>query len=197
MNDQRRLEWLFEIGRRVARLGQAGESLDVLAFDGNQPASDDSHLLSHWAPTPFVLEGVCYRSLTHLLMAARAELFGDAGARVKILREPDPAAAERIGLASHGASEWTWARLRNALLIRGNLCKAVQNLSVRRLLLASADPVIVAAGVADEELCVGLSRDDLRIARPGEWQGLNLLGFSWMDVRERLRQGDLALVEPS
>lgn len=197
MNDQRRLEWLFEIGERAARLEQAGKSLRVLAFDGNQPSDDDSHLLSQWAPTPFVMEGVCYRSLTHLLMAARAELFGDAATRVKILREPDPAAAERIGLAIQGASEWTWASLRSALLYRGNLCKAVQILSVRRLLLASDDTVIAAAGVADRELCVGLSRDDPRIGRPGEWQGLNLLGFSWMEVRQRMRQGDLPFVEPS
>jgi ribA/ribD-fused uncharacterized protein len=177
MNDQRRLEWLFEIGQRAARLEQAGKSLGMLAFDGNQPASDDSHLLSQWAPTPFVMEGVCYRSLTHLLMAARAELAGDTGARVKILREPDPAAAERIGLAVLGASEGTWASLRSALLYRGNLCKAVQLPGVRRLLLASEDAVIAAAGVVDRELCVGLTSDDPRIARPHEWKGLNLLGF--------------------
>jgi ribA/ribD-fused uncharacterized protein len=197
MSEQRRLEWLFELGRRVARLEAAGEVLEVLAFEGNQPATDDSHLLSHWAVTPFVIDGVCYPTLSHLLMAGRAQLFADTAARLRILRSPEPEEAERLGYAVRGADDGAWAGLRSTLLYRGNLCKALQNQGARRALLGSGDAVIVSAGVSERVMGVGLRRDDSSVRLPDKWLGLNLLGLALMDVRERLRQGDLQFADPS
>jgi ribA/ribD-fused uncharacterized protein len=189
MNKQQRGEWLREIRQTADRLEGEGRSLGVLVFEGNQPAADEVHLLSQWACTAFVADGVFYPTLTHFLMAGRAEVFGSATARLRILRARGPREAEALGYQVKAPSESSWATLLETLLDRGTLCKAIQNDSVQRVLLASAEAVIVSAGLADDLMGVGLRRDDARVSRPSQWQGQNLLGLALMDVRERLRGG--------
>ena len=48
------------------------------------------------------------------------------------------------------------------------------------------DRVLVEASPVDRIWGIGLAADDVRAQKPGQWRGLNLLGFALMEVRREL-----------
>lgn len=69
----------------------------------------------------------------------------------------------------------------------GNQAKFEQNPRLRGFLLSTGEQVLVEASPVDPIWGIGLAADHPDATRPEAWQGLNLLGFALMDVRERLR----------
>ena len=52
---------------------------------------------------------------------------------------------------------------------------------------AQLDRVLVEASPVDSIRGIGLAADNARAENPRQWNGLNLLGFALMEVRDRLR----------
>lgn len=71
-------------------------------------------------------------------------------------------------------------------MVSGNLEKFAQNPGLQRYLLDSGNRVLVEASPLDRIWGIGLEARDPAAADPERWQGLNLLGFALMEVRERL-----------
>jgi ribA/ribD-fused uncharacterized protein len=55
-------------------------------------------------------------------------------------------------------------------------------------LLETGDHVLVEASPVDAVWGIGLAAQDERAGNPMQWQGLNLLGFSLMQVRTELSE---------
>ena len=175
-----------EVAARIAR----GERVKFLFFWGHQPARDGSVgacCLSQWWPSPFIADGTTFATAEHYMMWAKARLFGDDTTAEKVLGAGHPQQAKRLGRQVRDFDETTWNARRYGIVIAANQAKFAQHADLRDFLLGSGQRVLVEASPLDHIWGIGMAADDDRAARPDQWQGLNLLGFALMHVRENLR----------
>lgn len=161
-----------------------------LFFWGHTPARDGSitkSCFSQWWAAPFSIDGITYPTAEHWMMASKARLFGDSDTLAKILSCGHPKQAKDLGRGVTGFDETTWLAHRFDLVVRGNEAKFRQHPPLGDFLLGTGERVLVEASPVDRIWGIGLAEDDDRAEKPGEWRGLNLLGFALMEARDRLR----------
>ena len=121
------------------------------------------------------------------MMASKARLFNDAEIRAQILVAPDPKTAKAIGRLVSGFDDEVWRANARRLVVEGNVHKFQQNSTMRDILLATGNAVIVEASPRDCIWGIGLGQDNPKAHNPETWRGKNLLGFALMDVRENFQ----------
>lgn len=170
-------------------IGNGGQP-KYLMFWGHQPLPGNQvgkPCLSQWWPAEFTIDGVAYASAEHFMMASKARLFGDDEAVPGILAAPHPREAKVLGRKIRGFDDETWARHRFSLVVEGNVAKFGQHAALRDFLLSTGSRVLVEASPRDRIWGIGLGANNELSADPGNWRGLNLLGFALMEARCRLR----------
>ncbi|PHM61139.1 NADAR family protein [Xenorhabdus ishibashii] len=169
---------------------QSGKKLKYLFFWGHK-TDHSNHItkscLSQWYPAPFTVDNIEYASAEHYMMAGKARLFNDHEALKKIINAKNPGAAKAYGREIRGFNQSIWDRHRLNIVIEGNLAKFSQNKSLAEFLLNTGDKILVEASPVDRIWGIGLSEDTLNINNPLMWDGLNLLGFALMAVRDKLK----------
>jgi len=166
-----------------------GECPDFLFFWGHRPRRDGEigpECLSQWWPAEFRIDGIAYSTAEHFMMAAKARLFRDEEMAGRILETPSPRDAKALGRAIRDYDEQLWVERRSSIVVEGNTAKFGQNPLLKAYLADTAGCVLVEASPTDKVWGIGLAASDSRAMRPSQWEGLNLLGFALMDVRERL-----------
>ena len=128
-----------------------------------------------------------YATAKRWMMAAKARLFNNDAALQEILVAPDPKTAKALGRGVQNFDDRIWKQNARRLVTQGNVAKFGQNAELGAFLLASGDAAIVEASPRDCIWGIGLGQDNPKSQHPDTWRGQNLLGFSLMDVRERLR----------
>ena len=68
----------------------------------------------------------------------------------------------------------------------GNVEKFVQNPALKDFLINTQKRILVEASPVDKIWGIGWAADDEQAQTPEQWQGLNLLGFALMEVRQQL-----------
>lgn len=167
----------------------AGERFGYLCFWGHRPRADgvpSAACFSQWFPAEFTVHGIRYATAEHWMMAEKARLFDDGLALAQVLAKDDPAAAKAAGRAVRGFDEAVWRRHRFDIVVRGNFAKFEQHPPLRDFLFATGARVLVEASPVDPVWGIGLAAGDPRAQDPMQWQGLNLLGFALMAVRDAL-----------
>jgi len=143
--------------------------------------------LSQWYPASFSVDGQTFATAEHFMMAAKAQLFGDTDTYERILVAPTPGAAKDLGRRGRGFDDEGWKVVCVGIVIQGNLEKFRQNTELSDFLLGTANRVLVEASPVDRIWGIGLATDDPRAVDPEQWEGPNLLGFSLMAARQKLR----------
>ena len=82
-----------------------------------------------------------------------------------------------------GFQEESWRQVREQIVLCGNFQKFLQNPPLRSFLLQTGDRILVEANPYDRIWGIGMSKYQSGIQDPGNWRGLNLLGFALMQVR--------------
>ncbi len=141
---------------------------------------------SQWYEAPFEYDGNQYLTAEHFMMAEKARLFGDQEAAKKAVLAKTPGEAKRIGREVKGFDEEIWLQHRFDIVVKANLLKFSQNSDLKNYLLNTGERVLVEASPVDSIWGVGLAADNPLVESPESWQGLNLLGFALMEVREQL-----------
>ena len=165
-----------------------GERLKFVFFWGHQPGKSgvSASCFSQWYAAPFFVEGQQYQTAEHFMMAEKAALFGDKITREEILKAPNPGAAKALGRKVRGFDETAWIERRFSIVVQANHAKFSQNAELVQFLRATGSRVLVEASPVDRVWGIGLAADDERTNDPNQWQGLNLLGFALMQVRNGL-----------
>ena len=104
-----------------------------------------------------------------------------------ILASTDPSKVKALGRKVKGYDESRRVAHRFAIVVAGNYAKFSQNEALTAFLLSTGDKVLVEASPVDQIWGIGLARDGPHAAHPDKWNGLNLLGFALMEVRDMLR----------
>ena len=175
-----------ELRARVA----AGWEPDFLCFWGHTPKPRQTHVgrecLSQWYPAPFVVDGRTFPTAEHLMMHRKAMLFEDHAVAARIMNVRDPGEAKALGRTVRGFDETVWARSRFEIVVAASLAKFSQNLALRAFLLSTKQRVLVEASPHDAIWGIGLAESNPASRTPGQWPGLNLLGFALMQARREL-----------
>jgi ribA/ribD-fused uncharacterized protein len=166
----------------------AGEKLKFVFFWGHRPGKNgiSASCFSQWYEAPFTVDGERFPTAEHFMMARKAALFEDWPTRAQVLGAPNPGAAKAFGREVRGFDEAVWRQHRFAIVCAANEAKFTQNPELRDFLIKTGSRVLVEASPVDRVWGIGLAQDDERASDPNLWQGLNLLGFALMHVREDL-----------
>jgi hypothetical protein len=118
------------------------------------------------------------------MMAEKANLFGDQDIRAQVLQALTPNAAKALGRSVRGFDNQIWLQHRFDIVVRANQAKFSQNPELNAYLEQTGSKIIVEASPVDNIWGIGLAQDDEKASNPNLWQGLNLLGFALMQVRD-------------
>jgi ribA/ribD-fused uncharacterized protein len=169
-----------------------GQKFKYLFFWGNEVSRDGSitasSLSQWWEGHPFTEASNTYLTAEHYMMAGKARLFGDEENLAKILQAVHPAEAKKLGRQVRNFRHETWLSHRCEIVIRANQLKFSQHPALKEFLLNTQDRILVEASPYDQIWGIGLAEDHAFAAVPEKWQGINLLGFCLMEVRDTLRQ---------
>lgn len=143
---------------------------------------------SQWYPAPFEVDGDRFLTSEHWMMAQKALLFDDQEIYDKILEAPSPKYVKGLGRQVRGFKQDIWEENRYRIVCEGNFYKFSQNLELKWFLLGTGKRVIVEASPVDKIWGIGLAEKDRKIHDVNQWDGLNLLGFALMEVRDQLTE---------
>ncbi len=169
---------------------QAGKETDFLFFWGHRRDKNGGvgkGCFSQWWEQKFIVDGITYSSAEHWMMAGKAKLFKDEEMWEKIIQSDSPAAAKKLGRKVRNFQEHAWIENRYEIVREGNWHKFSQSEVLKGVLLGTKEKVLVEASPYDRIWGIGLSANAEGIEHPKNWQGLNLLGFALMEVRDQLR----------
>ncbi|RYD51210.1 MAG: NADAR family protein [Sphingobacteriales bacterium] len=176
------LNWLLETIR-------TDTAVDYLLFWGHQKSKDGTitvSCFSQWWPSPFTVEGVVYQTAEHWMMAQKALLFKDQVSYQKIVEAGSPKEAKALGRGVQNYEDALWTEKRFEIVVAGNMHKFSQDDGLAAFLHSTGTKVLVEASPVDPIWGIGLSADSPKAQDPTQWNGLNLLGFALMAVRDRL-----------
>lgn len=122
----------------------------------------------------------------HYMMYSKAILFGDQVAAQKILLAKNPGEAKATGREVAGFDQQTWTERRFDIVVSGNLAKFSTYPELKQFLINTGKRVLVEASPVDKIWGIGLAENDANCENPKRWNGLNLLGFALMEVRDQL-----------
>lgn len=165
------------------------ESLKFLYFWGHTNKSNEAvgkFCFSQWYESPFVVDGVTYKTAEHWMMAKKALLFGDLEIFQKIVISDKPGEVKDLGRRISGFDDEIWTAERYEIVKAGNLHKFKQYPELSEYLLGTGNRILVEASPVDLIWGIGLAQDHADASSPNRWLGLNLLGFALMEVRDIL-----------
>lgn len=177
------LKWLFQ---QIT----AGEPLSFLFFWGHKRAKDgkiSKSCLSQWWPDTFEDDDITYKTAEHYMMAEKARLFKDDQHLQAILEAEDPGKAKQLGRKVKGFDQQVWMDHRFDIVVKGNLLKFSQNEHLKEFLVNTGNRILVEASPTDRIWGIGMQQGEPGIEAPKKWNGLNLLGFALMEVRDELQ----------
>lgn len=164
-----------------------------LFFWGHQKSKSGeltSSCFSQWWTSPFIIDNVKYDTAEHWMMAQKALLFDDKEIYEKVIVAKSPAEAKALGRQVRNFDDTTWNSKRFEIVVKGSLEKFTQNKDLGDFLLSTKDRVLVEASPVDRIWGIGLTADSDKAENPKRWNGLNLLGFALMEVRDMIRNNN-------
>lgn len=121
------------------------------------------------------------------MMYKKAMCFHDENVAEQIMAIDDVATIKKLGRLVSGYDDNIWSGFRQIVVYEGLIQKFIQNQDLRNLLLGTQDGILAECAVRDCIWGIGLSMKDARRYDINEWKGMNLLGYSLMMVRNKLK----------
>lgn len=157
--------------------------MKVICF--HNPEEENGYL-SNWYYSDFVVEDIKFTSMEQYMMYEKSILFHDFGTAKKILDTDDVSTIKALGRAVHNYNENQWNGLRQIIVYDGLCEKFKQNLSLMKLLKDTGTSLLAECAVNDKIWGIGISMNDPKRFDLNMWKGSNLLGYSLMQVRNKL-----------
>ncbi len=147
-------------------------------------------IFSQWYDTPFLVDNIEYKTSEHWMMACKARLFNDMELFDKIIKSNKPGEAKELGRQIRNFDAAEWDNKKYEIVKDGNIHKFTQNKKLRDYLINTGERVLVEASPIDSIWGIGLDSNSNGIENPYTWQGLNLLGFALMEVRDFVKNSN-------
>lgn len=148
---------------------------------------EENGWFSNWYPSVFELAGVRFTSLEQYMMYQKAVRFGDQDSATRILETDDPGQIKALGRGVSGYDDSLWSGIRQLIVYEGAVAKFSQDAELRKRLTDTGISLLAECAVRDRVWGIGLSMTHPDRLDPQKWQGQNLLGYTLMMVRDKLR----------
>ncbi len=148
---------------------------------------EENGFLSNWYPSHFSVDDNKFASMEQYMMYKKAVTFNDEKIANEILSITDVAEIKRLGRLVYGYNDNIWNGLRQIAIYEGLIEKFIQNDTLREKLLETQDAILAECAVKDCIWGIGLSMTDDNRFEMSKWRGQNLLGYSLMMVREKIK----------
>lgn len=143
--------------------------------------------LSNWYHSPFIINGICYDSIEQYMMYQKALTFNDMETAEKILKTKNFREVKILGRQVKNYNDTIWNGIRQIVVYEGLLAKFSQNEDIKNQLLNTGNEILVECSATDKIWAISLTIDNVDSKDITKWKGQNLLGFSLMKVRDKLR----------
>ena len=104
----------------------------------------------------------------------------------KIMAASDFGEIKALGRQVRNYDDRIWSGIRQIVVYEGLVEKFRQNPDLKEQLLATGDALLAECAFNDRIWAIGLTMQDANRLNIEKWRGQNLLGFSLMQVREKL-----------
>lgn len=158
--------------------------MNVICFHN---PDEENGFLSNWYPSHFSVDDNKFTSMEQYMMYKKALTFNDEKIANEILSITDAAEIKRLGRMVSGYNDGIWNGLRQIIIYEGLIEKFIQNDTLREKLLETQDAILAECAVKDCIWGIGLSMTDDNRFEMSKWRGQNLLGYSLMMVREKIK----------
>ncbi|HIU56306.1 MAG TPA: NADAR family protein [Candidatus Ornithomonoglobus merdipullorum] len=158
--------------------------MNVICF--HDPDEENGYL-SNWFFCRFTVDNLEFSSAEQFMMYKKAMCFNDSDTSMKILKTDNAAEIKKLGRLVVGYNENHWNGVRQIIVYEGLLQKFYQNKDLKNRLLDTGDSLLAECAVNDRIWGIGLSMHDPERFCRTKWKGENLLGYTLMAVRDKLR----------
>ena len=168
---------------------RSGNKPELLFFWGARPNQDGNigkSCLSQWWQAPFTVADITYPTAEHWMMAEKARLFKDDKTLGQIIQAETPDKVKKLGRLIKNFNAAIWDQHKFDIVVSGNIHKFSQHTALQNFLLSTKEAVLIEASPLDRIWGIGLGESNPAAQNPAEWQGLNLLGYALMQVRDKL-----------
>lgn len=148
---------------------------------------EENGFLSNWCYSPFSVGEHEFSCMEQFMMYRKAICFEDSITAEQILVATDAAYIKELGRKVSNYNENVWNGLRQLIVYEGLLAKFSQNEEFRNRLLSTGDAILAECAVKDCIWGIGLSMTDPDRFNITSWRGQNLLGYTLMMVRDKLK----------
>ncbi len=148
---------------------------------------EENGFLSNWCYSPFSVGEHEFSCMEQFMMYRKAICFEDSITAEQILAATDAAYVKELGRKVSNYNENVWNGLRQLIVYEGLLAKFSQNEEFRNRLLSTGDAILAECAVKDCIWGIGLSMTDPDRFNITSWRGQNLLGYTLMMVRDKLK----------
>lgn len=163
-------DFIFFWGHRAPKVGGISESC-----------------LSQWWKCDFYEDKKLFNCAEQYMMYRKAILFQDYETAHYILRSENPKEIKALGRKVKNFEEIIWDKNKEKIVEQANLLKFSQNPNLKDFLLLTNEKILVEASPTDKIWGIGLKKETDGINNPKNWNGLNLLGFILMEVRDKIK----------
>lgn len=129
-----------------------------------------------------------YTCCEQYMMYQKAMLFGDSKTAGEIMFAGDQSVYKSLGRDVENFDDTLWDLKKEDIVEEANFLKFSQNPDLRQMLLDTGSKILVEASPHDHVWGIGMDEYNCYACSPDMWDGENLLGFSLMAVRDRLRK---------
>ena len=143
--------------------------------------------LSNWYHSPFTINEICYDSIEQYMMYQKALTFNDMETAEKILKTKNFREVKILGRQVKNYNDIIWNGIRQIIVYEGLLAKFSQNEDIKNQLLNTGNEILVECSSTDKIWAISLTIDNVDSKDITKWKGQNILGFSLMKVRDKLR----------
>lgn len=149
---------------------------------------EENGYLSNWYLSSFTLNNISYTSMEQYMMYAKAVCFNDKKIAQEILLTDDFAKIKALGRQVANYNESYWNGMRQIIVYEGLYAKFSQNEDLKNKLLATNNAILAECALKDKIWGIGLTMKDHQRYDISKWKGTNLLGYTLMMVRDKLKR---------
>lgn len=158
--------------------------MNVICFHN---PDEENGFLSNWYKSLFTVANQKFSSMEQYMMYKKAICFQDNKIAEQILATSDVAHIKELGRRVSNYNDNIWNGVRQIVVYEGLVAKFSQNENLCGMLLETDNDMLAECAVNDRIWGIGLSMTDLDRFDMLKWKGQNLLGYSLMAVRNKVK----------